>query len=108
MQSGVAEREELLVEVRRDLHAHPELSWAESRTAAVVAKHLEHAGLVVQTMERGGLLVEVGAGPGPVVALRADLDALPVEDRTGDPWASTVPGVAHACGHDLHATALLG
>ncbi|GAB3656066.1 M20 family metallopeptidase [Nocardioides korecus] len=108
VQSGVTGREELLVEVRRDLHAHPELSWHESRTARVVAKHLEHAGLTVRPMERGGLLVEVGTGPGPVVALRADLDALPVEDRTGDPWASTVPGAAHACGHDLHTTALLG
>ncbi len=107
--AGVREREEMLVEVRRDLHAHPELSWAEHRTASLVAKHLEHAGLDPRPMPRGGLLVEVGGAlDGPTVALRADLDALPVEDRTGDPWASTVPGVAHACGHDVHTTALLG
>jgi amidohydrolase len=97
-----------LIEIRRDLHAHPELSWAEERTSAVVAKRLDEAGLAPRALPRNGLVVEIGSGPGPVVALRADLDALPVEDRTDDPWASTVPGVAHACGHDLHASALLG
>ncbi|GAB3992311.1 amidohydrolase [Nocardioides marmoraquaticus] len=104
----VAAREELLLDVRRDLHAHPELSWSEQRTAAQVAKHLEHAGVDTRPMPRGGLLAEVGSGQGPLVALRADLDALPVDDRSGDPWASTVPGVAHACGHDVHTTGLLG
>lgn len=104
----LAVREELLLDVRRDLHAHPELSWSEQRTAAEVAKHLEHAGVDTRPMPRGGLLAEIGSGPGPLVALRADLDALPVDDRSGDPWASTVPGVAHACGHDVHTTGLLG
>ncbi|HEU4567617.1 MAG TPA: amidohydrolase [Marmoricola sp.] len=97
-----------LVEFRRDLHAHPELSWAEERTTALVAKRLEEVGLVGEPLARGGLMVDVGARPGPVVALRADLDALPVEDRIPDPWRSTVEGVAHACGHDVHTTALLG
>ena len=55
-----------------------------------------------------GLIADIGDGDGPLVALRADLDALPVDDRTGDPWASRVSGVAHACGHDVHTTALLG
>ena len=105
---AVARHSDLLVDVRRDLHAHPELSWTEDRTAAVLAKHLDEAGLSPRPMPRGGLLVDVGSGDGPLVALRADLDALPVDDRTDDPWSSTVPGVAHACGHDLHATALLG
>ena len=59
-------------------------------------------------MPRGGLLVDIGRNAGPLIALRADLDALPVDDRTDDPWASTVKGVAHACGHDLHTAALLG
>ncbi|HET8602430.1 MAG TPA: amidohydrolase [Marmoricola sp.] len=101
-----------LVEVRRDLHAHPELSWAEERTATLVAKRLAEVGLATRPLPRGGLLAEIGpAEPppdGPVVALRADLDALPVEDRTTDPWRSTVDGVAHACGHDVHTSALLG
>ena len=97
-----------LIELRRDLHAHPELSWAEERTSSVVAKRLDEAGLVPRALPRNGLVVDIGSGPGPVIALRADLDALPVEDRIPDPWVSTVQGVAHACGHDLHAAALLG
>ena len=97
-----------LIEVRRDLHAHPELSWTEERTTSVVAKRLDEAGLVPTPLPRNGLLVDIGSGDGPLVALRADLDALPVDDRTDDPWASTVQGVAHACGHDVHTAALLG
>lgn len=95
-----------LVDFRRDLHAHPELSWREARTTERVATRLETAGLRVRRLPRSGLIAEIGDS-GPLVALRADLDALPVDDRTGDPWASTVPGVAHACGHDVHTTALL-
>ncbi|HET8559244.1 MAG TPA: amidohydrolase [Marmoricola sp.] len=99
-----------MVEIRRDLHAHPELSWAEERTTTLVAKRLAEAGLAIRPLPRSGLVAEIGPvdGPGPVVALRADLDALPVEDRTVDPWRSTVEGVAHACGHDVHTAALLG
>jgi amidohydrolase len=97
-----------LIEFRRDLHAHPELSWAEERTSAVIAKRLDEAGLRPRPLPRNGLVVDIGSGSGPVIALRADLDALPVDDHTDDPWASTVEGVAHACGHDLHASALLG
>lgn len=97
-----------LIEFRRDLHAHPELSWAEERTSAVTAKRLDEAGLAPRPLPRNGLVVDIGSGPGPMIALRADLDALPVEDRTDDPWVSTVAGVAHACGHDLHAASLLG
>ncbi len=105
---GVAKHGDLLIEVRRDLHAHPELSWTEDRTTSVLAKRLDEAGLVPTAMPRGGLLVDIGEGDGPLIALRADLDALPVDDRTDDPWASTVKGVAHACGHDVHAAAVLG
>lgn len=97
-----------LVEVRRDLHAHPELSWAEHRTTARIADRLRAAGVVVTLLPGSGLYADLGHGTGPVVALRADLDALPVTDRTGAPWASTVDGVTHACGHDLHTSALLG
>ncbi|MDP3894840.1 amidohydrolase [Nocardioides sp.] len=96
-----------LLALRRDLHAHPELSWAETRTTALVADRLSEAGLRVTALPRTGLVAEVGEG-GPVVALRADLDALPIEDGTDDPWVSTVPGVAHACGHDMHVTGLVG
>jgi amidohydrolase len=96
-----------LIEFRRDLHANPELSWHEARTTEKVAARLEQAGLRVRRLPRSGLIAEVGAA-GPLVALRADLDALPVDDRTEDPWRSKVEGVAHACGHDVHSTSLTG
>ncbi|MGH3335127.1 MAG: amidohydrolase [Nocardioides sp.] len=97
-----------LVDLRRDLHAHPELSWAEERTTRIVAARLAEAGARVTRLEGGtGLVAEVG-DEGPIVALRADLDALPVEDTTGDSWASVIPGVAHACGHDVHTAGLVG
>jgi amidohydrolase len=103
-----------LVTVRRDLHAHPELAWQEHRTTAVLAERLTEAGIHVQTLPTTGLLAEVGRDAGlgesdtTTVALRADLDALPLDDRTLDPWRATVDGLAHACGHDVHATCLLG
>ena len=96
-----------LIEFRRDLHAHPELSWAERRTTDAVAERLTAGGLTVTRLDGTGLLADVG-DDGPLVALRADLDALPVEDTTGQPWASITPGVAHACGHDVHTVGLVG
>ena len=96
-----------LVDLSRDLHAHPELSWAEERTTNLVAKTLDEAGLSPVLLPRGGLLVDIGSGE-QISALRADLDALPVDDTSGLEWASTVPGVAHACGHDVHTAALVG
>jgi amidohydrolase len=101
-----AHRTELL-ELRRDLHANPELSWHEQRTTDAVATRLEAAGLSVRRLLQTGLVVDVGHEP-PRVALRADLDALPVDDLTTDPWVSTRPGVAHACGHDVHTAGLVG
>jgi amidohydrolase len=97
-----------LVEFRRDLHAHPELSWHEERTTGLVAKRLAEAGLVTRPLGSTGLMVDIGTNPGPVIALRADLDALPVPDLTPDPWRSTIDGVAHACGHDVHTAGLVG
>jgi amidohydrolase len=100
--------EDDLVALRRELHAHPELAWQETATTALVAERLEKAGLQVKLLPKSGLIAELGADEGPLVALRADLDGLPVDDRGGEPWASTVPGVAHACGHDVHTAALVG
>ncbi|MGH8970671.1 MAG: amidohydrolase, partial [Actinomycetes bacterium] len=97
-----------LVSVRRDLHAHPELSWAEVRTTRLLRERLVAAGLEPHVLPAGtGLVCDVGQGD-RVVALRADLDALPLHDRKDVPYASTVPGVCHACGHDVHTAALLG
>ncbi|MBZ5733252.1 amidohydrolase [Nocardioides sp. TRM66260-LWL] len=105
--SVVEKHEHDLVELRRDLHRHPEPAWAEQRTVARLVELLEPAGWTITRTPRSGLVADLGAG-GRRVALRADLDALPVQDLTTDPWRSTVPGVAHACGHDVHASALAG
>lgn len=101
------ERGDDLVAVRRDLHAHPELAWEEKRTTLLVAERLEEVGASVQLLPRAGLIAELG-GTGPVVALRGDLDALPVDDTTTDAWRSRYDGLAHACGHDVHTAALMG
>ena len=98
-----------LVSWRRHLHAHPELSRSEHASTAYVAERLTAAGLTPRGLPRGtGLACDVGGGPGPVVALRADMDALPLRECTGAPYSSTVDGVAHACGHDAHTAMLLG
>jgi amidohydrolase len=107
----VDESTDELVLLRRDLHAHPERSWEEQRTTRVAAHHLDRLGWKVTPMPRSGLVAELGPESGQgvgTVALRADMDALPIRDETADPWSSTVEGVAHACGHDLHVTCLLG
>ena len=103
---------------RRDLHAHPELGFNETRTAQIVADHLRSLGLEVRTGvgKTGVVGVLRGARPGRVVALRADMDALPVQEATGLAFASTATGtymgqtvpVAHACGHDAHVAMLMG
>lgn len=103
---------------RRDLHQHPELGNHETRTAKRVAEHLRKLGLTPQTGVGGTGVVAVlkGGQPGPRIALRADMDALPVTEATGLPYASTVKstyrgqpvGVMHACGHDLHVAILMG
>ena len=96
-----------LIDLRRDLHAHPELSWTESRTTDRIVEHLDGTGWSLTRPEGGGVVADIGEGRG-LVALRADLDALPIDDLTNDPWSSTVPGVAHACGHDVHTSGLVG
>jgi len=103
-----SQQREELVAVRRDIHAHPELGNAEKRTTDLVAARLERAGLAVRRLPGTGLLCDIGDLAAPAVALRADLDALPLADSSGVDFASTVAGVAHACGHDVHTTAVLG
>jgi amidohydrolase len=108
VETVVDKRGDDLIDLRRDLHAHPELSWEERRTTDLVSHHLDELGWQVTSTGESGLIADLGPGDGPRVALRADLDALPVNDTSGDAWQSRVPGVAHACGHDVHTTALLG
>lgn len=91
-------------EIRRDIHQHPELGYQEVRTAAIVARELAELGLQVTTGlgETGVSALLEGAKPGPVVLLRFDMDALPIQEETGAAYASLNPGVMHACGHDGH------
>jgi amidohydrolase len=99
-----------LIEVRRDLHAHPELAFQEVRTAAVVSRELTRIGIAHQTgIAKTGIVGLIQGGrPGPVLIIRADMDALPIHEQTGLDFASTYDGKMHACGHDIHTTTLLG
>ncbi len=99
-----------LVEIRRDIHSHPELSGMEQRTSRLVAEVLRECGIEVREGVGGYGVVGIlrGKRPGGVVGLRADMDALPMEDIKATPYASRVKGVMHACGHDVHTAALLG
>lgn len=116
--AAAARLQRQVVEWRRDFHQHPELSNREERTAAKVAERLRAMGLQPKTgvAVHGVVAIIKGALPGPKIALRADMDALPVTEQTGLPFASTATseyrgekvGVMHACGHDAHTATLLG
>jgi amidohydrolase len=99
------------IDFRRDLHAHPEIGYHEHRTTRRVMLRLQAAGLRPQVLPKGtGLIADVGtaAGDGPFIALRADIDALPISDEKNVPYRSTKANACHACGHDVHTTILLG
>lgn len=107
-----------MIEIRHDLHQHPELSNRETRTAALVADELRRLGLEVRTgiAKTGVVGILRGGKPGPVIAIRADMDALPVTEQSDLPFRSTARGeyqgrdvgVSHACGHDVHTASQLG
>ena len=98
-----------LIAWRRHIHANPELARQEYATTELVATELTAAGLAPKVLPRGtGLICDLGPTDGPRIALRADMDALPLQEMTGLTFSSTVPGVSHACGHDAHTTVLLG
>ena len=100
---------ERMVAWRHDLHAHPELAFAETRTADLVARELAACGFAVHTgLGRTGVVGTLSRGAGRSVGLRADMDALPIHEETGLAHASRSPGVMHACGHDGHVAMLLG
>ncbi len=106
--SWLSEHTEDLIGWRRHIHANPELSRTEFGTTEFLESWLVKAGLEPRKLPNGtGLLVDLGP-EGPRIGLRADMDALPMQEYTGLPFASTVPGVSHACGHDAHTTILLG
>ncbi|MEO7265697.1 MAG: amidohydrolase, partial [Ferruginibacter sp.] len=115
---AAARLEPKIIAWRRDIHEHPELGNLEKRTSALIAAHLQQLGLEVKTgiAHTGVVALLKGSKPGPVVALRADMDALPITESTGLPFASTQKtiyngaetGVMHACGHDAHVAILMG
>lgn len=110
LRNAAADLAARLTEIRRDIHAHPELAFQETRTAGIVAAELTRLGIPHRTgVGRTGVVGIIEGGlPGPTLALRADMDALPIAEETGLPYASTAPGLMHACGHDIHTVTLLG
>jgi len=97
-----------VVAVRRDLHAHPEMAYAEHRTTSLIMQTLRSWGLSPRVMSFGtGVVCDIGAD-GPLVALRADIDALPLTDEKAVPYRSVIDGICHGCGHDAHTAILLG
>jgi hippurate hydrolase len=98
-----------LVALRRDLHQHPELGWRETRTASRIEAELDRLGITHHRVGETGVLADLSGPEGvPAVALRADMDGLPIPEETGLPYASEEPGLMHACGHDGHITIVLG
>lgn len=110
VESIANELQPLLVETRRDLHMHPEVSWNEHRTSEQIRKILISKGIEVSKYLAGtGFYAEIsGTKPGKSIAYRADIDALPIQDEKSTPYASKIPGVAHMCGHDYHTTVAMG
>jgi len=102
--------QEQLIAIRRHLHAHPELSHEEAETTAYIRTQLQEAGIRILPFPlRTGIVAEVGGSKeGPLIAIRADIDALPIHEETGLPYASAIAGRMHACGHDFHTAVVLG
>jgi amidohydrolase len=116
--NAIAKIEQKVIAWRHDFHQHPELGNRETRTAAIIAKHLQSLGMEVKTniAKTGVVAILKGDKPGPVIGLRADMDGLPVTEKTNLPFASKAKGiyngqevgVMHACGHDAHVSILMG
>ena len=108
-----AEMQDEITAWRRDIHENPEILFETHRTSALVAEKLQEFGCDEVTTGIGrtgvvGVIRGKASGSGKVIGLRADMDALPIHEETGLPYASQTPGVMHACGHDSHTTMLLG
>ncbi len=98
-----------IINIRRELHRHPELMYEEVKTSALVRRELDKLGISYQSpIAKTGVLASIGNGKGPCVALRADMDALPIHEETDVPFRSEIDGKMHACGHDCHTAMLLG
>ena len=110
IRSEVKKISEEIISIRRDIHKHPELGFEVHRTAELVSKHLNKLGFDVSTgIGKTGVIGDlIGNNDGPTIALRADMDALPIQETSNLPYSSVNEGVMHACGHDGHTAMLLG
>lgn len=98
-----------LIQIRRAIHQNPEIGYQEHQTAALICNRLDELGISYRSgIAKTGIIAEIDRGPGKCIALRADMDALPIQEETGLPFSSKNKGVMHACGHDVHTTMLLG
>ena len=98
-----------IIDIRRQLHRHPELMYEEVKTSQLVRDTLDGLGISYESgLAKTGVLASIGSGDGPCVGLRADMDALPIHEETDVPFRSEVEGKMHACGHDCHTAMLLG
>lgn len=98
-----------LMKIRRDIHAHPELAFQELRTADLIEAALKRWGVAqVHRPIPTCVCAHIGWGQGPTIALRADIDGITQDEQNDVSWRSTVPGLMHGCGHDVHASMLLG
>lgn len=101
---------ETLISIRRNLHEHPELSYEEFETTKAIKNWLEEKNItIINSSLKTGVIAEIsGNNSGPIIAIRADIDALPIQEETNLPYASKIPGKMHACGHDFHTAAIIG
>ncbi|SCC47228.1 M20 peptidase aminoacylase family protein [Bacillus wiedmannii] len=110
MAANLEQLTEMLISIRRNLHEHPELSYEEFETTKTIKNWLEKKNItIINSSLETGVIAEIsGNNSGPIIALRADIDALPIQEETILPYASKIPGKMHACGHDFHTAAIIG
>ncbi|PFC13214.1 M20 peptidase aminoacylase family protein [Bacillus cereus] len=110
MATNVEQLTEMLISIRRNLHEHPELSYEEFETTKTIKNWLEEKNItIINSSLETGVIAEIsGNNSGPIIAIRADIDALPIQEETNLPYASKIPGKMHACGHDFHTAAIIG
>ncbi|PEM49411.1 M20 peptidase aminoacylase family protein [Bacillus wiedmannii] len=110
MAANLEQLTEMLISIRRNLHEHPELSYEEFETTKTIKNWLEEKNItIINSSLETGVIAEIsGNNSGPIIAIRADIDALPIQEETNLPYASKIPGKMHACGHDFHTAAIIG
>ncbi|AZJ21704.1 amidohydrolase [Bacillus wiedmannii bv. thuringiensis] len=110
MAANLEQLTEMLISIRRNLHEHPELSYEEFETTKTIKNWLEEKNItIINSSLETGVIAEIsGNNSGPIIAIRADIDALPIQEETHLPYASKIPGKMHACGHDFHTAAIIG